>query len=443
MKKYICSLLCVLALGITSCDSFLDVQPVGKVIPTSAEEYRALLAQAYKVIPSDRGYAGFRSDEMTVAKYEMDQDTYGFLEIWDDSSIKEGNVKFKWVNNYNVIYFSNQIIENAAKIESNDEAVVNQIVGEAHLLRAYMHYLLVNLHGQPYTLEGGPASKAVPLIWDTDIEKVRTRNTVEEIYTAILKDIESAKELINVEEWENKFSYRFNTTSAFALEARVNLYMAHWQKALDASKEVLKGKYTLADLSAEGALVPNHYTSTENICAADDAMNSNTTTAALVAPSFIEKFAADDLRTAIYFSEPNDDGLRKSKKTGKNEFKTTFRLAEFVLTAAEASAQLNELESARQYLLLLVEKRYTSEGVARVKAEIATLNQKDLLQFIYDERAREFALEGHRWFDLRRTTRPQIDKVIGGKKYTLKHNDPRYTIPIPREATQANPNLLL
>ena len=40
-----------------------------------------------------------------------------------------------------------------------------------------MHFLLVNLYGQPYTKEGAPTSKAIPLKLSLDLEEMPTRNT--------------------------------------------------------------------------------------------------------------------------------------------------------------------------------------------------------------------------------------------------------------------------
>ena len=70
------------------------------------------------------------------------------------------------------------------------------------------------------------------------------------------------------------------------------------------------------------------------------------------------------------------------------------------------------------------------------------MEQTELIKEILNERALELAIEGHRWFDLRRTTRPSIQKVIDGQPYTLEENDARYTLRIPQAAIDANPGLL-
>ena len=69
------------------------------------------------------------------------------------------------------------------------------------------------------------------------------------------------------------------------------------------------------------------------------------------------------------------------------------------------------------------------------------MDKDELLQEIYDERYRELAFEGHRWFDLRRTTQPAITKTENEKEYKLEQGDERYTIRIPNEAIKINPNL--
>ena len=80
------------------------------------------------------------------------------------------------------------------EISEGSQEDINQLVGEAYLMRAYMHFILVNLYGQPYTATGALETKAVPLKLNTDLEEIPSRNTVKEIYTSILSDIETAKE---------------------------------------------------------------------------------------------------------------------------------------------------------------------------------------------------------------------------------------------------------
>ena len=69
------------------------------------------------------------------------------------------------------------------------------------------------------------------------------------------------------------------------------------------------------------------------------------------------------------------------------------------------------------------------------------MTSDQLIEEIYTERARELAFEGHRWFDLRRTTQPRIEKTFKNETYVLEQGDSRYTIPIPSAAIEANPSL--
>lgn len=435
------TLLLASLLMLTGCDNYLDITPVGGVIPTTAEQYRALLARGYKSVPTDRGLACLRSDEMAVnQKSDFDQSLFRDVERWNDFAQNPGTDQYNWIGYYSVIFIANHVIENRDDISEGTPEVVNQLVGEAYLLRAYMHFLLVNLHGQPYTKPGAGTMKAVPLKLNNDLEAVLKRNTVDEVYSSIQADVVEARRLINKSQWEPLFTYRFNTVSVEAFQSRLSLYMGQWQSAYDAAEAALALRDELEDLNLSTVL-PNRYTSVEAIVSLEMVMDSQVNNMARIQSAFRERYLSGDLRSALYFSAPDADGLSRSQKGGNNNFLCSFRVGELYLNAAEAAAQLNLLPQARKRLLQLLKSRYTPEAYAEREVAVNALSQSALIVEILNERARELALEGHRWFDLRRTTRPRIEKIIAGETYVLEEDDPRYTMPIPKEAVAANPGL--
>lgn len=428
----------------SSCDNFLDVQPVGKVIPNSLEEYRALLTTAYSISFTDRSVCDMRTGDIMVRNDEYDQNNYSDIERWLDTNLKPSTTEFKWADYYSNIFYANSIISKKEEITEGSKEDIDQLVGEAYLMRGYLHFILVNLYGEPYTKAGAVDSKAVPLKLNIDLEDIPSRNTVGELYASILSDIQDARKLLNREEWESIYKYRFSTLSVDAFESRVYLYMGEWQNAYDAAERILKKKSALENYNSTDFKLPNQFQSVEMITAYESIYNSSALNASQVTPTFYQLFdATNDLRIGKYFGSANTNGNYPIKKTdGKSEYKCTFRTGELYLNSAEAAARLNKLPEARTRLLELMEKRYTPEGYAQKKTVVEGMSQTLLITEILAERARELAFEGHRWFDLRRTTRPRIEKVFDGTTLVLEQDDPRYTLRIPQSAITSNPGLL-
>lgn len=422
----------------SSCDSFLDIQPVGKVIPTTAPEFRSLLTEAYKNVPSDRGLADFRTDMVQFDATLSPNDLSSYLDIWrwKDEGMDEGTVSFSWRTFYHVLFIANYVIESENMIKDGTTEVIRQMVGESYMLRAYMHFVLANLYAQPYTACTPASVKAIPLKLDSDVEAVLSRNTLEEVYTSILKDLEMAEDYLNIDAWDLGLNYRFNTLSVDALRSRVYLYMGRWQDALDASKRVLAVKNTLSDVASEQ---PSAYNSVENIVALEELMPAQYARAFKVNRDFYRTYASSDLRRAAFFNQVTTSNILLAKG-GSNTFSCTFRVGEMVLNAAEAAWQLGNTEDAAEYLLTLQRKRFKDGGAAKETA-VAAMTKDELLAEIYAERARELAFEGHRWFDLRRTTRPAMQRTYRNETFSLEQNDARYTLRIPSEAISANPGL--
>ena len=439
--KLVCVLLCIATLY--SCDKYLDIQPVGQVIPRTAKEFRALLAEAYNYVPEDRGLAAFRSDEMLMDASLATEDLNSFKDIWiwNDVSASETTTSFKWREFYRALFTANYTIESENMIEEGTADEVRQLVGESYMLRAYVHFLLVNLYGEPYTHCDPATSKAIPLKLNSDTEAVLTRNTVGEVYSSILSDLVEAEKYLNVDKWELGYNYRFTTLAVNALRSRVYLYMGDWAKSLEASEAVLSVNNQLVDMSSS-TILPNEYNSSENILALEEVMNAQYVRAAKVATSLWKLYGTGDLRKSKYFKQVTASNIQVIKG-GSNQYRCSFRVGEIYLNAAEAALMTGEaaIDVARENLLTLMEKRYTANAYATKEAAVNAMGRDEILQEIYNERTRELAFEGHRWFDLRRTTRPRLEKTFGGTSYVLEENDSRYTIRIPSEAIEANPGL--
>ena len=437
--KLICAVLCVAALS--GCDKYLDIQPVGKVIPRTAKEFRALLTKAYSVVPDDRGKATFRSDEMVMDASLASDDLNAYKDIWtwNDTSPSETTSSFHWRRYYEALFIANYIIEMKDNIEEGTEQEIEQLVGESYMIRAYMHFLLVNLYADSYTHCDPATTKAIPLKLNSDTEEVLSRNTVAEVYTSIQSDLVEAEKYLNVEVWEQAYTYRFNILTVNALRSRLYLYMGEWGKSLEASEAVLRKKSQLADLSS---ILPNYYNSPEVILALEEVMNAQFVRAAKVSTALWGMYGSGDLRKSKYFKQVTASNIQV-QKGGSNEYSCSFRVGEIYLNAAEAAFMTGESATgtARTYLLTLMKQRYSANAYTAKEVAVNAMNRNELLEEIYNERTRELAFEGHRWFDLRRTTRPRLEKTFSGTKFVLEENDSRYTVRIPSEAIEANPGL--
>lgn len=437
-KIFASLLIAASAVTFTGCDSFLDIQPVGKVIPTTAAEFRSLITEAYVTVPNDRGLASFRSDEILLDATMSSNDLGSYLDIWrwNDDAPDENTSSFQWRQFYHVLFIANYVIESERLMTDGSTDEIRQMVGEAYMLRAYMHFILANLHAPAYTACDPATTKAIPLKLDSDVEGMLKRDMLSDVYASIIKDLDSAEDYLNVDSWEPGYNYRFTTLSVDALRSRVMLYMGRWDEARKAADRVLAVNSSLSDVSTQ---LPNAYNSVENILALEQIMTAQYARAFKINRDFFRLYTSSDLRRRAYFNQVTSSNILLIKG-GSNTYSCSFRVAEMLLNAAEAACREGQTDDAADYLLTLQRARFSDGGAAKETA-VAAMDQDQLLTEILNERARELAFEGHRWFDLRRTTRPRIERTYRGETYVLEQDDPRYSIRIPSEAIAANPGL--
>ncbi len=432
-----CLVCCSIVAALTSCDDFLDITPTGKVIATTGEEYRALLTNEYKYFPKDRHMTTVRTDELQLSgnTSSNDLDAYLDLWLWKDDNPSPTTSYFSWRTYYHNIYIANYIIEHQHEIANAKADEISQLVGEAYMMRAYDLFLLVNLYAEPYTHCTPATTRGVPMLLEADVNAIPGSSSVEAVYQQVLADLTLAEQHMNVSQWEQGKNYRFNKVAAQALRARTYLYMGRWQEALTAAQAVIAAHGDLVDLNATDALLPDDYQSAENIVALEQFSSNLSTVINQPSKDFLALYRSGDQRKSTYYKRATSTTYSLLKSEGY----CSFRSAEAYLTAAEAEAQLGNTANAIELLKPLLAKRLNTTAYNEALELMAAMNQPQLLQEIYDERARELAFEGHRWYDLRRTTQPALTRTYKGETYTLTPD--KYTMRFPTEAVESNPEI--
>lgn len=435
--------LILLVFTIVSCDDFLDIKPVGKVIPSTAKDFREVLTDGYSKVPTDRSKASIRSDEMKLKKGWGDSHlSYISIFLWNDTKPDSHTKDFPWQQFYKVILDANQVIINGKNPKESNPEEVAQLQAEAYLLRAYMHFGLVNLYADIYT-DANKGKKAIPLATTIDIWKNYEQNTISEVYTQIIKDIETGIKNMKVEKQNLNKKYRFSKVSALGFAARVYLYMGNWDKAIEYAKKAYDICSDLEDFNSADAKLPVSYQSIENIFAMEQSFDNDVRNNFYISQKLIDAFNKDkDLRFAKFFKI---SGTNYQSTFGgyKMDKKVSMRTAEFYLILAESHAKSKngDINSGKDYLKKLLIKRLAPDYYTTVSNEVDAMNKEEFIKYVEQERFRELACQGFRWFDLRRNGKPTMARSFDGQNGKLDKNDIRYILRFPTEAISANPNL--
>lgn len=455
MKKIIYSI--AVLLGLSSCN-FLEIEPVGQVIPEKTSAYRALLTEGYFRFPyfNSRAYTGLLSDEISSLYVEniysseyTESLPYNFT--WQYSTQMN---EYPYQDFYRAIFIANALIADVMNATEDSDETNEQLLAEAYALRAYSFFNLVNLYGAPYNPATAATDRTVPLATVIDIEQVYRPSNVAAVYAQILEDIAVAEANMVVEQQlQATLNYRFSKHALAAFKARVMLYMGSWQDAITVAKPLMEA-YTLVDLNGltDKKSLPWTGTSPEAILAWERPFGGgggDLKGASMLSDKMLALFGdkIDNRRDYIAESWSFDADFNPVELIGhvidrSSSDRSSIRIAEIYLIAAEASAHLpGGLADAKNYLLSLQEKRFVTAAIDAQRAKVEAMDVAALLTEIADERARELLLEGHRWLDLRRTTQPEIVKQYDGSSFTLRAGDSRYTLPFPQSAIDNNPEL--
>jgi len=497
MKKIILSL-ALLALLVTSCS--LKEQPKG-VIPK--EGSIADLENAEGWMKYEYVYMRAYTAGSYIYRSEIASD---FFNPMIDYGNREGDVyRWDWTSAsafvdiwagaYSGINHACYVIEEVEALDKSEYDTdelkrFNKVLAVAHFTKAYFGLKLLEFYAPIYS--SANLNEYGIMLVDLhrpsgDITSYPGRSTVEESYNWVLNEVNTAETLIGGEAGEVG-AEELNVDIIHAFQARLALYMGDWDTAIAKSTALVDGgTYPLcADQSEMTALWTNDSgqecimqlyaeSGASSIPSSNDPgyWGYNPTNEQYrpdwIANSWVASglYGSGDLRYSTWFKTvkvtcslgtasgivlmnkfPGNSALATSETAHINKIKP-FRIAEQYLIAAEAFAQKGGADAvACQYLDKLGEKRIPSYHAVELTGDA-------LMEYIKEERAKEFIGEGYRWFDLKRwgegmAARPnaQLTALIhtGGSNSTALNmsvaaSDHRWNAPIPSDELSANPQI--
>ena len=427
---------------VTSCDRQLDVTPeqsivTDKVISTP-ENINNILIGTYAITGRADLLGGdvqMYADLLGNSNYLYWYGTYASLRNIYTKSIVSDNayVRDTWQYAYKAIYQTNVILDNLNIVTNADDK--NRIEGEAKFLRAINYFELVRFYGKQYVAGTNNTQLGVPIILDSKIDFSGdlsvARNTVEEVYTQVIKDLTGA-----ITKLPSDNSYYADVYSAKALLARVYLQKGDYANARTMANDIITNSGKSLVTNFEGAFNTGENTSEDlfamqvtsqsgindlNTFYADEIYGGRGGDIA-VRDEYVDLFEASDVRGDFFYY--NGDGDRLSAKF-KNQFGNVhvIRLAEMYLIRAEANLALSTSVGATPLSdINLVRNRAHASSLSAV-------TQADIMK----ERSRELGFEGFLIHDIKRTK---------GNVSALSWSSDRLVFPIPVREMQVNSKLV-
>ena len=361
-----------------------------------------------------------------------------------------------WTAAYSTISRANNII-NAVDNVSATQAEKDLAKGQSLFVRALAYFDLVRIFAKPYN-QGGGSQLGVPIVTVTDINSTPARNTVAEVYTRIIDDLNQAKTLLSTTSKDTKVTA--SKFAASALLSRVYLYKQDYNNAITEANVVTAAGYSLVT----PAQLPTFYSTvgtSEEIFTlkfvSTESLGSDNLGNMYLKPGYGDVRVSPDLVTVFDFG--NDERYKNfigpftnsPLEFQNNKFKSQdgiqglyspkiLRLSEVYLNRAEAYAKTSKDAQALTDLNAV----RTQRGLAA----LAGITGAALVDSILTERRRELMFEGHRLFDLARNGLPVVRNYcnqpteVSTPQCTYPAADPKLTAPIPQAEIDANPSLV-
>ena len=246
MKNNIYHILLVLLIlgGVTSCESYLDREPLSSVAPeiyfSDVSQLQAYADEIYpRVLPGNSGnsYGYYGTDEGTDNQVGLSAPDRYLEGQWKVSN-SGGNWSFETI--YRCNYFFSSVLprfgddmSGSQNTISGDLASIKHYIGEMYVLRALVYFDRYQKFGDFPIITEPLADDAAAL---TEASKRMPRN---EVARFILSDLDKAASLMN---GTNMATTRINYDLAMLIKSRVALYEGTWLKYFKGTAFVPNGE---------------------------------------------------------------------------------------------------------------------------------------------------------------------------------------------------------
>ncbi|MNK97115.1 SusD family protein [compost metagenome] len=211
----------------------------------------------------------------------------------------------------------------------------------------------------------------------------------------------------------------------------------------------------LAPVTEFGPTIPNLYNNQESLYSRQTTGDwTSLTNALLLRPETMALYGTSDLRRAFTRNNPYPGGaafpLNMAQRVAPFSPIIGMVVPDVYLMRAEVKARLNDLSGGVADVEALRNKRMPAAD-AMVPSAVAS-NRLSLVKFIMEERIREFAALGYRWFDMRRlSVDPEFKSLVkydhtvytstGNVSKTFTLLPDRLTFKIPPKILDENPGM--
>jgi len=454
---------------LTGCKKFLQEAPEKKNnLEIKNTESLDLLLNYYNIIFD-------RSRELILASdnYELYKDYYKAKPSVFNSSLQYilwvpkllEQQSYYWEQQYLKISYANTILASLEKVDGS-QADKNHLAEDAHLLRAYEYFQLATLYCLPYS-DKNRNQLGLPIKQTLAYDENVKRKTLGETIDFIREELDLA--LQTNEPRDKSDLWRISKPAAIAFAARFYFYLHDYDKALKYADQALNAYSTLVNYETYFKPTMRTFNSNGGSYTAPNASSDfkfdefyysrimyNHTLNAVPSQALMNLYdKTNDYRYQAFFVE--DYSLNRAGVPGWPAYWQFGSIglvsgpstAEMYLIRAECRARNNDRAGAISDLNQLRRNRFVAGTYVDLKTSDFS-DVKNLVQFVVDERRREFPFT-LRWYDIKRINSDPtnlLDRITvtrdfyeydgttvnlnQPKTYTLAPDDKRFAWPLPR-----------